>query len=128
MADGISITIGASLASSLITALVTYWQTTRRQARQIANDPLNCALVSKPEKFVRYAEFNRFVEQNQHDHENLFNRLAHCEREGGELRAVLDHIKATTDHLLDLCITDTKVGRTPDFYQIAPLAGPTKKG
>lgn len=64
--------------------------TARNQRTEIAPDPLN---VRKEDKYVTRGEFNRYVEDNAHDHENMFARLNANDKLTSRLEGIFEGIR-----------------------------------
>lgn len=100
--DGINLAVGggavtaiAGVAGALIKA--------RFSRTKVEPDPLN---IRKEDKYVTRGEFNRHVEDNARDHENLFNRLNRNDMITSEVNAKLGGIKE------DLTLIKQKLFRT----------------
>ena len=79
------------------------WRRSRSQKTEITPDPLH---VEKADKFVTRGEFNKHVEANARDHENLFGRMNRNDRETSELKGILTGIRE------DLSAIKNKLFRT----------------
>ena len=66
------------------------WLRSRSQKTTIAPDPLN---VKKEDKYVTRGEFNRHVEDNARDHENMFARLNQNDKLTSKLEGILEGIR-----------------------------------
>ena len=66
------------------------WFRSRNQRTEIAPDPLH---VEKNDKYVTRGEFNRHVEDNARDHENMFARLNANDKLTSKLEGVLEGIR-----------------------------------
>jgi len=64
--------------------------TARNQRTEITPDPIN---VRKEDKFVTRGEFNRHVEDNARDHENMFARLNANDKLTSKLEGILEGIR-----------------------------------
>ena len=62
----------------------------RNQRTEITPDPLN---VRKEDKFVTRGEFNRHVEDNARDHENMFARLIANDKLTSRLEGIFEGIR-----------------------------------
>jgi len=89
LGDGIAITLGASTTGLLVKELLS-WLRARNQKTQIAPDPLN---VSKVDKYVTRSEFNRHVEDNARDHENIFARMNANDKLTAKLEGIFEGIR-----------------------------------
>ena len=102
MQDGLSLTLGGTTLA-LVAKEIFAWLRARRQKTEIAPDPLN---VRKEDKFVTRGEFNRHVEDNARDHENMFARLNRNDILTSEINGKLAGIKD------DLTLIKQKLFRT----------------
>ncbi len=97
--DGINLAIGGG-AVTAIAGVVGAWVRARYGRTKVEPDPLN---VRKEDKYVTRGEFNKHVEDNNRDHENMFARLNRSDRETSEVRGMLtgirDDIKLIKDKL-----------------------------
>lgn len=84
-ADGTSIVLGSTTVGLLIKEFFA-WRRSRNQKTEIAPDPLN---IRKEEKYVTRGEFNRHVEDNARDHENIFARLNANDKLTSKLEGIL---------------------------------------
>lgn len=75
---------GAAL-TKIVSIAVKAWAA-RNGKTEVANDPLN---INKLDKYVTRGEFNKAMERNSADHENIFARLARNDREYGEIKGLL---------------------------------------
>ena len=83
--DGLSLTLGGTTLA-LLAKEGFAWLRARRQKTEIAPDPLN---VRKEDKYVTRGEFNRHVEDNARDHENMFARLNANDKLTSKLEGIL---------------------------------------
>ena len=65
------------------------WFTARNSRTTVDPTPLP---VDKVDKYVTRGEFNKHVEDNARDHENLFGRLNRNDRETSEIKGMLSTI------------------------------------
>lgn len=76
------------------------WFRSRNQKTEISPDPLR---VDKLDKYVTRGEFNKHVEDNARDHENVFARLNANDKLTSKLEGILegmrDDLKAIKDKL-----------------------------
>lgn len=71
-------------------AAISAWRSrNQRTEARIEPTPLP---VDRQDKYVTRGEFNRHVEDNVRDHENLFARLNRNDRETGEIKGMLSSI------------------------------------
>ena len=71
MQDGLSLTLGGTTLA-LVAKEIFAWLRARRQKTEITPTPLP---VDKLDKYVTRGEFNKHVDDNARDHENIFSRL-----------------------------------------------------
>jgi len=88
-ADGTSIVLGSTTVGLLIKEFFA-WRRSRSQKTEISPDPLN---IRKEDKYVTRGEFNRHVEDNQRDHENMFSRLNANDKLTSKLEGILESIR-----------------------------------
>ena len=88
-ADGTSIVLGSTTVGLLIKEFFA-WRRSRSQKTEISPDPLN---VRKEDKYVTRGEFNRHVEDNQRDHENMFARMNANDKLTSRLEGILEGIR-----------------------------------
>ena len=100
--DGSTIILGSTTIGLLIKEFFA-WRRSRSQKTEITPDPLH---VEKADKFVTRGEFNKHVEANARDHENLFGRMNRNDRETSELKGILTGIRE------DLSAIKNKLFRT----------------
>lgn len=87
--DGLSLTLGGTTLA-LLAKEGFAWLRSRRQRTEIGNDPLN---VNKLDKYVTRGEFNKHVEDNARDHENIFARLNANDKLTSKLEGILEGIR-----------------------------------
>lgn len=87
--DGLSLTLGGTTLA-LAAKEIFAWLRARRQKTEISPDPLN---VRKEDKFVTRGEFNRHVEDNARDHENMFARLNANDKLTSRLEGIFEGIR-----------------------------------
>ena len=99
VSDGLSLTLGSTKIALLIKEFFA-WRRSRSQKTEIAPDPLH---VERPPKYVTVQEFNKHVEDNARDHENVFARLNANDKLTSKLEGILegmrDDLKAIKDKL-----------------------------
>ena len=88
-ADGTSIVLGSTTVGLLIKEFFA-WRRSRSQKTEISPDPLN---IRKEDKYVTRGEFNRHVEDNQRDHENMFARMNANDKLTSRLEGILEGIR-----------------------------------
>ena len=89
MEEGATIVLGGATAALLLKELFA-WLRSRNQRTEIAPQPLE---VKGAPEYVSKAEFEKHVEANAHDHENLFSRLNRNDRETSEIKGMLVGIR-----------------------------------
>ena len=97
--DGLSLTLGGTTLA-LVAKEIFAWLRARRQKTEITPSPLP---VEKLDKFVTRGEFNKHVEDNARDHENIFARLNANDKLTSKLEGLLagirEDLKAIKDKL-----------------------------
>ena len=89
--DGINLAIGGG-AVSAIAGIFGAWIKARFSKTTVEPTPLPVTTEKTP-KFVTVQEFNKHVEDNARDHENLFGRMNRNDRETSELKGILSGIR-----------------------------------
>ncbi len=87
--DGLSITLGGTTLALVVKEFFA-WQRARRQRTEITPSPLP---VEKLDKFVTRGEFNKHVEDNARDHENIFARLNTNDKLTSRLEGIFESIR-----------------------------------
>ena len=87
--DGLSITLGGTTLALVVKEFFA-WQRARRQRTEITPSPLP---VEKLDKFVTRGEFNKHVEDNARDHENIFARLNANDKLTSRLEGIFESIR-----------------------------------
>ena len=91
--DGITIALGATTTGLVVKELLA-WLRSRHQKTEISPQPLGVeGEIGRKPKYVTVQEFNRHVEDNARDHENLFGRMNRNDRETSELKGILTGIR-----------------------------------
>ncbi len=88
-ADGIRLLVGGGSVGALCT-LAGAWIKARFSKTTVSPQPLE---VKGAPEYVSKAEFEKHVEANAHDHENLFSRLNRNDRETSEIKGMLVGIR-----------------------------------
>lgn len=70
----------------------------QRTTATVEPDPLR---IDKQDKFVTRGEFNKHLEDNARDHENLFGRMNRNDRETSELKGILSGIREDLSAIKD---------------------------
>ena len=91
MQDGLSLTLGGTTLA-LVAKEIFAWLRARRQKTEIAPMPLPVTTEKTP-KYVTVQEFNRHVEDNARDHENMFARLNANDKLTSKLEGILEGIR-----------------------------------
>lgn len=104
MQDGLSLTLGGTTLA-LVAKEIFAWLRARRQKTEIAPTPLPVTTEKTP-KYVTVQEFNKHVEDNQRDHENIFARLNANDKLTSKLEGILEGIRE------DLSAIKNKLFRT----------------
>lgn len=91
MQDGLSLTLGGTTLA-LVAKEIFAWLRARRQKTEIAPTPLPVTTEKTP-KYVTVQEFNKHVEDNQRDHENIFARLNANDKLTSKLEGILEGIR-----------------------------------
>lgn len=102
--DGLSLTLGGTTLA-LVAKEIFAWLRARRQKTEIAPTPLPVTTEKTP-KYVTVQEFNKHVEDNQRDHENMFARLNANDKLTSKLEGILEGIRE------DLSAIKNKLFRT----------------
>ena len=102
--DGISLTVGGA-AVSAIAGVAGAWIRARYGKTQVEPTPLPVTTEKTP-KYVTVQEFNKHVEDNARDHENLFGRMNRNDRETSEIKGILTGMRE------DLAAIKNKLFRT----------------
>ena len=87
--DGLSLTLGGTTLALLIKEGFA-WLRARRQKTEITPTPLP---VDKLDKYVTRGEFNKHVDDNARDHENIFSRLNANDKLTSKLEGILEGIR-----------------------------------
>ena len=95
--DGLSLTLGGTTLA-LVIKEVFAWLRARRQKTEITPSPLP---VEKLDKFVTRGEFNKHVEDNARDHENIFARLSANDKLTSKLEGILEGIREDLSAIKD---------------------------
>lgn len=89
MQDGLSLTLGGTTLA-LVAKEIFAWLRARRQKTEITPTPLP---VDKLDKYVTRGEFNKHVDDNARDHENIFARLNANDKLTSKLEGLLEGIR-----------------------------------
>ena len=89
MPDGLSLTLGGTTLA-LVAKEIFAWLRARRQKTDITPTPLP---VDKLDKFVTRGEFNKHVDDNARDHENMFARLNANDKLTSRLEGIFEGIR-----------------------------------
>jgi hypothetical protein len=89
--DGLTLTLGGTTLALLIKEFFA-WRRSRNQKTEIEPSPLPVTTEKTP-KYVTVQEFNKHVEDNQRDHENMFSRLNANDKLTSRLEGILEGIR-----------------------------------
>ncbi len=89
LSDGLSLTLGGTTLALVVKELFA-WLRSRHQKTEISPDPLR---VDKLDKYITRGEFNKHVEDNARDHENIFARLNANDKMTSKLEGLLEGIR-----------------------------------
>ena len=89
VSDGLTLTLGGTTIGLLIKEFFA-WRRSRNQKTEIAPDPLH---VERTPKYVTVQEFNKHVEDNARDHENMFARLNANDKLTSKLEGILEGMR-----------------------------------
>ena len=95
--DGLSITLGGTTLA-LVAKEIFAWLRARRQKTEITPTPLP---VDKLDKYVTRGEFNKHVDDNARDHENIFSRLNANDKLTSKLEGILEGIREDLSAIKD---------------------------
>ena len=104
MQDGLSLTLGGTTIGLIVKELLA-WHRSRNQKTRVEPTPLPVTTEKTP-KYVTVQEFNKHVEDNQRDHENMFARLNANDKLTSKLEGILEGIRE------DLSAIKNKLFRT----------------
>lgn len=102
--DGLSLTLGGTTIGLIVKELLA-WHRSRNQKTRVEPTPLPVTTEKTP-KYVTVQEFNKHVEDNQRDHENMFARLNANDKLTSKLEGILEGIRE------DLSAIKNKLFRT----------------
>ena len=97
MQDGLSLTLGGTTLA-LVAKEIFAWLRARRQKTEITPTPLP---VDKLDKYVTRGEFNKHVDDNARDHENIFSRLNANDKLTSRLAGILEGIREDLSAIKD---------------------------
>ena len=97
MQDGLSLTLGGTTLA-LVAKEIFAWLRARRQKTEITPTPLP---VDKLDKYVTRGEFNKHVDDNARDHENIFSRLNANDKLTSKLEGILEGIREDLSAIKD---------------------------
>ena len=104
MQDGLSLTLGGTTLA-LVAKEIFAWLRARRQKTEITPTPLP---VDKLDKFVTRGEFNKHVDDNARDHENIFSRLNANDKLTSRLAGILEGIREDLSAIKDKLFRRTR--------------------
>lgn len=102
--DGLSITLGGTTLA-LVAKEIFAWLRARRQKTEITPTPLP---VDKLDKYVTRGEFNKHVDDNARDHENIFARLNANDKLTSKLEGILEGIREDLSAIKDKLFRRTR--------------------
>ena len=91
VSDGSTIILGSTTVGLLIKEFFA-WRRARNQKTEVSPTPLPVTTEKTP-KYVTVQEFNKHVEDNQRDHENMFARLNANDKLTSKLEGILEGIR-----------------------------------
>ncbi len=104
VSDGLTLTLGGTTIGLIIKELLA-WHRSRNQKTRVEPTPLPVTTEKTP-KYVTVQEFNKHVEDNARDHENMFARLNANDKLTSKLEGILEGIRE------DLSAIKNKLFRT----------------
>lgn len=104
VSDGLTLTLGGTTIGLIVKELLA-WHRSRNQKTRVEPTPLPVTTERTP-KYVTVQEFNKHVEDNQRDHENMFARLNANDKLTSKLEGILEGIRE------DLSAIKNKLFRT----------------
>ena len=91
VSDGLTLTLGGTTIGLIIKELLA-WHRSRNQKTRVEPTPLPVTTEKTP-KYVTVQEFNKHVEDNARDHENIFARLNANDKLTSKLEGILEGIR-----------------------------------
>ena len=91
VSDGSTIILGSTTVGLLIKEFFA-WRRSRNQKTEVSPTPLPVTTEKTP-KYVTVQEFNKHVEDNARDHENMFARLNANDKLTSKLEGILEGIR-----------------------------------
>lgn len=91
VSDGLTLTLGGTTIGLIVKELLA-WHRSRNQKTRVEPTPLPVTTEKTP-KYVTVQEFNRHVEDNARDHENMFARMNRNDILTSEINGKLAGIK-----------------------------------
>ena len=104
VSDSLTLTLGGTTIGLIVKELLA-WYRSRNQKTRVEPTPLPVTTEKSP-KYVTVQEFNKHVEDNQRDHENMFARLNANDKLTSKLEGILEGIRE------DLAAIKNKLFRT----------------
>ena len=104
VSDGLTLTLGGTTIGLIVKELLA-WHRSRNQKTRVEPTPLPVTTEKTP-KYVTVQEFNKHVEDNARDHENMFARLNANDKLTSKLEGILEGIRE------DLSAIKNKLFRT----------------
>ncbi|MBQ6137544.1 MAG: hypothetical protein IJI73_09265 [Kiritimatiellae bacterium] len=91
VSDGLTLTLGGTTIGLIVKELLA-WHRSRNQKTRVEPTPLPVTTEKTP-KYVTVQEFNKHVEDNARDHENMFARLNANDKLTSKLEGILEGIR-----------------------------------
>ena len=91
VSDGLTLTLGGTTIGLIVKELLA-WHRSRNQKTRVEPTPLPVTTEKSP-KYVTVQEFNKHVEDNARDHENIFARLNANDKLTSKLEGILEGIR-----------------------------------
>ena len=104
--DGINLAIGGG-AVTAIAGVIGAWIRARFSKTTVEPTPLPVTTEKTP-KYVTVQEFNKHVEDNARDHENIFSRLSANEKLASRFEGLLEGIREDLKAIKDKLFRRTK--------------------
>jgi len=104
VSDGLTLTLGGTTIGLIVKELLA-WHRSRNQKTRVEPTPLPVTTEKTP-KYVTVQEFNKHLDDNARDHENMFARLNANDKLTSKLEGILEGIRE------DLSAIKNKLFRT----------------
>ena len=106
VSDGLTLTLGGTTIGLIVKELLA-WHRSRNQKTRVEPTPLPVTTEKTP-KYVTVQEFNKHVEDNQRDHENMFARLNANDKLTSKLEGILEGIREDLSAIKDKLFQRTR--------------------